>query len=202
MKETTTPTTTGLSNGIGTSACSCGRFLVAASRFLVYAPRGGGEPSPEAGSGCSVAKRMKLSVIQTNRLFAGGPRSTHTSSTCSHRQIVCGWASVYAHILRRFIQTGCAARARGLTAPQKPRPSCCVSEIIFTTFALSADLGYSRVIPALRRPSRRQKVLSCSPSASLCAGPLKSRAGPSTQRLLNGSSAAFHASSATTRHYT
>ena len=39
------------------------------------------------------------------------------------------------------------------------------------------------ITPALRRPSRREMVLSCSPGARLCAGPLKSRAGPNTQRL-------------------
>jgi hypothetical protein len=43
------------------------------------------------------------------------------------------------------------------------------------------------IAPALRRPSRREKVLSYSPGASLCAGLLNSCAGPSTQRLLNGS---------------
>ena len=39
------------------------------------------------------------------------------------------------------------------------------------------------ITPALRRPSRREKVLSCSPGSSLCASPLHARAGPNTQRL-------------------
>jgi hypothetical protein len=39
------------------------------------------------------------------------------------------------------------------------------------------------ITPALRRPSRREKVLSCSFGSRLCDGPLQSRAGPNTQRL-------------------